>query len=82
MKIVDNFANRQRFVVAGDNDGDIRTVHVGPSLRLNWSKVYLSFTLLLRYGLVFQICCGGLSSTWEGYTFHCYVLRDKEMVRG
>lgn len=37
---------------------------------------------LIRYALVLQICCGELSSTREGYTFHCYVLRDKEMVRG
>ena len=32
MKIVDNFANRQRFVVTGDYDGGIRIVHVGPPL--------------------------------------------------
>ena len=32
MKIVDNFANRQRFVVTGDYDGGTRIVHVGPPL--------------------------------------------------
>lgn len=46
------------------------------------SEVYLSITLTVRYGLVLQICSGGFLSAREGYTFHCYVLRDKEMVRG
>jgi hypothetical protein len=68
-------------VMAGNDDRRVCTVQD------EWLIIYYELLVCLSpdacicYGLLFQICIGGLVIVFEGYTFLCYELRDKEMVR-